>query len=37
MATLHPSALLRADDETREAEIARFIADLRKAAGALGD
>ena len=37
MATLHPSALLRADDETREAEIARFVADLRKAAGALGD
>jgi DNA polymerase len=34
MATIHPSALLRARDD-RDAEIARFIADLRKAAEAL--
>jgi DNA polymerase len=36
LATVHPSALLRApDDETRERELAHFIADLRTAAGAL--
>jgi uracil-DNA glycosylase len=32
MATVHPSALLRADDADREREIARFIADLKTAA-----
>jgi DNA polymerase len=33
MATVHPSSILRApDDETRRAETARFIDDLRKAA-----
>jgi uracil-DNA glycosylase len=35
LATVHPSALLRGDPETRDAEIARFIADLKKAASAL--
>lgn len=35
VATVHPSALLRADDATREAEISRFIADLRVAAALL--
>lgn len=35
MATIHPSALLRATAADRDAEIAHFIADLRKAAGAL--
>lgn len=31
MATMHPSSILRApDDETRESEMTRFIADLRK-------
>jgi DNA polymerase len=35
LATIHPSALLRADDDMREAEIARFIADLRVIAGML--
>ena len=35
LATVHPSALLRAEDEQREAEIARFIEDLRKAASVL--
>jgi uracil-DNA glycosylase family protein len=32
MATVHPSSILRADEEVREVEITRFIADLRKAA-----
>lgn len=36
LATVHPSALLRADPEMREAEIARFIDDLKTAAKALG-
>jgi uracil-DNA glycosylase len=31
-ATVHPSAILRADDAVRDAEIARFTADLRKVA-----
>lgn len=36
MATVHPSALLRApDDETRHREIAHFVAELRRAAVAL--
>jgi uracil-DNA glycosylase len=35
LATVHPSALLRADSEARDAEIALFVADLRKAAEAL--
>ena len=35
MATIHPSALLRADDDQREAEIARFTADLRRVAALL--
>jgi len=35
-ATIHPSAILRApDDETRHAERARFIEDLRKVAKAI--
>jgi uracil-DNA glycosylase len=36
LATVHPSALLRAEDEDREAGIVLFIADLKKAASALG-
>jgi DNA polymerase len=32
-ATIHPSAILRADDADREAEYAAFVADLRKVAG----
>ncbi|HEY3916989.1 MAG TPA: UdgX family uracil-DNA binding protein [Stellaceae bacterium] len=32
MATVHPSSLLRADDADREAEIARFVDDLKEAA-----
>jgi uracil-DNA glycosylase len=32
MATVHPSSILRAADEDRQAETARFVADLRKAA-----
>jgi uracil-DNA glycosylase len=36
MATVHPSAVLRApDDETRRAETARLIADLARVAGVL--
>jgi DNA polymerase len=36
LATVHPSSLLRApDDESRHRETKRFIADLRKVAGAL--
>jgi DNA polymerase len=35
LATVHPSALLRADPESREPEIARFVADLEVAASAL--
>jgi len=35
MATLHPSALLRADDANRKAEITRFIADLQGVAKVL--
>jgi DNA polymerase len=36
MATVHPSAILRApDDDTRHAEYERFVADLRLVAGAL--
>jgi DNA polymerase len=34
LATIHPSALLRADDASRAQEIERFIADLRIAAAA---
>ena len=37
MATVHPSSILRArDDESRRQEKERFVADLRKLAGALG-
>jgi uracil-DNA glycosylase len=37
MATIHPSAILRApDDESRHSEMARFIEDLKKLAKALG-
>lgn len=36
LATVHPSALLRARDADREAEIARFIADLATVAPLLG-
>jgi DNA polymerase len=32
-ATIHPSAILRAEDADREAEYAAFVADLRKVAG----
>jgi len=35
LATVHPSSLLRAEDEDRAREIARFVADLRAAAAAL--
>jgi DNA polymerase len=36
LATVHPSAILRApDDETRHAEMKRFVADLRTVAAAL--
>jgi uracil-DNA glycosylase len=36
MATVHPSSILRApDDETRHAEMRRFVADLRKIAQVL--
>jgi uracil-DNA glycosylase family protein len=35
MATIHPSAILRADDEDREQEYERFVADLRVLAGEL--
>jgi uracil-DNA glycosylase family protein len=35
LATVHPSSLLRAQDDEREAEIARFVADLRVVARAL--
>jgi hypothetical protein len=37
-ATLHPSAILRApDEETRRAEYARFVDDLRVVARALAE
>jgi DNA polymerase len=36
MATVHPAALLRAAADRREAETARFIADLAEAARILG-
>jgi len=36
LATVHPSALLRARDDERDAQIARFIADLATAAPLLG-
>jgi DNA polymerase len=37
-ATVHPSAILRApDDETRRAEMERFVDDLRAVAGAMRD
>jgi DNA polymerase len=32
MATVHPSSVLRAPDEDRKAEVARFVEDLRRAA-----
>jgi DNA polymerase len=35
IATVHPSSLLRGDDENRDTEIARFIADLKVASKAL--
>ena len=35
MATVHPAALLRGDPAARDAEIARFVADLKKAAARL--
>lgn len=37
LATVHPSSLLRADDAKRKTDIARFIADLREVAKALGN
>ncbi len=36
LATVHPSALLRTDDDQREAEIKRFVEDLRRAAAVVG-
>jgi uracil-DNA glycosylase len=35
MATIHPSAILRAEDEDRDQEYERFVADLRILAGEL--
>jgi DNA polymerase len=36
IATVHPSSILRApDDETRRAEMRRFVDDLRKVAAAM--
>jgi len=35
MATVHPSSILRADDESRQIEFQRFIDDLKMAANAL--
>lgn len=35
LATVHPSSILRADDDRREAEYAAFVDDLRVAAGLL--
>jgi DNA polymerase len=35
LATIHPSAILRADAEDREAELAAFVDDLRKVAALL--
>lgn len=36
MATVHPSSILRApDDESRQSELRRFVADLRRVAGEL--
>jgi len=35
MATVHPASLLRGDPARRDAEIARFVADLKKAAARL--
>ncbi len=35
-ATIHPSAILRAHDQDREAEYAAFVADLRKVAALIG-
>jgi uracil-DNA glycosylase len=37
LATIHPSAILRADDETRESERAAFVGDLKVAASLLTD
>jgi DNA polymerase len=36
VATIHPSAILRAEDEDREREFAAFVDDLRVVASALG-
>jgi DNA polymerase len=36
IATVHPSSILRArDDEQRQAEMSRFVDDLKKVAGEL--
>jgi uracil-DNA glycosylase family protein len=35
LATVHPSSILRADEETRDAEMAAFVNDLRKVAALL--
>jgi DNA polymerase len=38
VATVHPSSILRApDDETRHAEMAKFVADLKRIAKVIGD
>ena len=36
LATIHPSAIFRADEADRESELQAFIDDLRVAAGLLG-
>ena len=36
MATIHPAAILRADDDARQSERAEFVADLRAVAAQLG-
>jgi DNA polymerase len=36
LATVHPSSILRADDDERDAEYAAFVDDLRVVAGLLG-
>jgi uracil-DNA glycosylase len=33
IATIHPSSILRADEEDREAEFAAFVSDLKAVAG----
>jgi DNA polymerase len=37
IATIHPSAILRAEDDERDAELRRFVADLRVVAKRIGE